>query len=158
MPGAESLHCFAHLGEDIEAVIPYLNADLGGSSFVRNPPSVTFKVYGKLITVHPMMIAVNALQDEDEAEKILQWLKTAINETWDRRDEITPKYEGESRPVLLEILKLLPKTNCRECNEATCMVFAARVAEGLKDQNSCPHLESEKKTELDKYLSQFNFE
>jgi ArsR family metal-binding transcriptional regulator len=158
MPGAESIHCVAHLGEDIEGVIPYLNAELGGTSFTKDPLSVTFKVHGKLITIHPMKVAINELKDENEAEKILQWLKNAINKTWERRNEIEPIYEGERKPVLLEILKLLPKTNCLECNEPTCMVFAARVAEGVKNQNGCPYLESENKTKLEGYLSQFNFE
>jgi CO dehydrogenase/acetyl-CoA synthase gamma subunit (corrinoid Fe-S protein) len=26
-----------------------------------------------------------------------------------------------------EVLKLLPKTNCKECGEPTCMVFATKV-------------------------------
>jgi hypothetical protein len=52
MPSAESLHCFAHLGENIQKVLPYLNAELGGSTYTKDPPSITFKVHGKLITVH----------------------------------------------------------------------------------------------------------
>ncbi|MBU0989479.1 MAG: Fe-S cluster protein, partial [Proteobacteria bacterium] len=67
-------------------------------------------------------------------------------------------YKSTSKPVILEILKLLPKTNCRECREPTCLVFATRVAEGAKDQNDCPILESENRKKLMEYLSQFNFE
>ena len=65
---ARSLHCFAHLHQDISEGIPCLNAELEGDAFTREPPSVTFKAHGKLITVHPDKIAVNALQDEEEAE------------------------------------------------------------------------------------------
>ena len=158
MPGAESVHCFAHLAEDIQNVLPYLNAELGGSSFTKDPASVTFKVHGKLISVHPRKIAINALKDENEAEKILFWLKDVINDTWARRNEIEPSFESARQPVLLEILRLLPKSNCRECNEPTCMVFAARVVEGIKDQNGCPQLDPENRNKLEKYLSQFHFE
>ncbi|MBW2711975.1 MAG: Fe-S cluster protein, partial [Deltaproteobacteria bacterium] len=28
--------------------------------------------------------------------------------------------------------KLLPKTNCKECGQSTCMVFATQIAEGAK--------------------------
>ena len=52
MPSAESFHCFAHLEENIRKVLPYLDADHGGYSYTKEPPSVTFKVHGKLITVH----------------------------------------------------------------------------------------------------------
>ena len=138
MPGAHSIHCYAYLNEDVSAVLPYLNTILGGTSYTREPPSVTFKVQGKLITVHALKIAVNALKDEDEADKILQWLQKEINTAWEDHDTIEPSFDSARKPVLIEILKLLPKTNCKKCNEPTCMVFAVRAMEGIKDQNDCP--------------------
>jgi len=87
----------------------------GGFEYFKEPPAVTFRIHGKIITVHPREIAVNALKDEEEADKILQWLQREINDAWEKRDDIKPKYEGLPKPKLLEILKLLPKTNCREC-------------------------------------------
>jgi hypothetical protein len=36
---------------------------------------VTFKMHGKLLAVHSRKIAVNALKDEMEARKIVEWLK-----------------------------------------------------------------------------------
>ncbi|HUV51072.1 MAG TPA: (Fe-S)-binding protein [Anaerolineae bacterium] len=158
MPDAKSIRCYAHLDEDIKKVLPFLNAELGGDSYTLDPPSVTFKVHGKLITVHPKKIAINALKDESEADKILSWLQREINDVWDRHDEIEPSYKSASKPVILEILKLLPKTNCRECREATCLVFATRVAEGAKDENDCPILVAENRKRLMEYLSQFDFE
>jgi hypothetical protein len=44
---------------------------------------------------------------------------------------------------VLDILKLLDKSNCRECGEPTCMAFAACVHQGDKDLASCPHLAPE---------------
>ncbi len=158
MPGAQSLHCYAHLNEDIGKVIPYLNAVLGGSSFTMDPPSVSFKVQGKLISVHPDKIAVNALKDETEAAKIVDWLMTEINAAWQDRENIQPRFESAPQPTLVDILKLLPKTNCNECNEPTCMVFATKVMEGVKDQDDCPALESDHKAKLKAYLSRFNFD
>ena len=43
----------------------------------------------------------------------------------------------------MEIFKLLDKSNCRECNEATCLAFAAAVFKGEKQLAECPSLESE---------------
>ena len=40
------------------------------------------------------------------------------------------------------ILKLLNKSNCRECNEPTCLAFAAAVFKGQKQLDQCPHLDS----------------
>jgi ArsR family metal-binding transcriptional regulator len=157
-PSFQSLHCVAYLDEDIKAVLPYLNARLGGDEYYREPPAVTFRPQGKLITVHPRQIAVNALRDEEEADKILEWLKREINEAWEKRAEIEPSYESAPKPKLLEILKLLPKTNCGLCGEPTCMVFAARTAEGVKGPEDCPPLTGEGRAGLQDYLSRFRRE
>lgn len=57
-PGFESLHCIAYLENDIKEVLPYINAELGGFQYTKDPPSVTFKLHGKLITVHSDKIAI----------------------------------------------------------------------------------------------------
>lgn len=156
-PGAMLVHCFAHLAQDVSAALPYLNTVLGGFEYTPDPPSVTFKVQGKLITVHGRKIAVNALKDEEEARKIIEWLKREINDAWNRREQIEPSYKAAPRPKLIEILKLLPKTNCKACGEPTCMVFAARLTEGAKDSQSCPELKPEARQALNDYLGQFHF-
>jgi ArsR family metal-binding transcriptional regulator len=157
-PSFQSLHCIAELDQDVGEVLPYLNAELGGFEYFKDPPAVTFRTQGKIITVHPRRIAVNALKDEEEAEKILQWLKSEINETWEKRGGIEPSYEGMPKPKVLEILKLLPKTNCRRCGEPTCMVFAVRVAEGVKGDEDCPPMLEEKRETLRAYISRFKLD
>ena len=157
-PNFTSLHCFAHLDQDVGEVIPYLNTDLGGFQCSREPPSVTFQIRGRLITVHPRKIAINALKDVEEADKILDWLKRQINETWERRENIRPSFEPAPRPLLIEILKHLPKTNCQECGQPTCMVFANRLAGGIGDINSCTAIESLHREKLEAYLSRFNLD
>ena len=157
-PGFESVHCIAHLDQDISTALPYLNAVLGGFEYLENPPAVAFRAQGKLITVQGRQIAVNALKDETEADKILQWLKREINAAWENRDSIEPNYEGAPKPKLIEILKLLPKTNCKECGEPTCMVFAARMAEGVKGPEDCPSVGAENKQRLEEYMRQFTFD
>ena len=156
MPGAETVNCFAHLDEDVSAVLPYLNSVLGGFDNVQDPPSVTFKVHGKLITVQGRRIAVNALKDEAEARKIVEWLKREINDAWENRERIVPSFKGAPRPQLIEILKLLPKTNCRQCGEETCLVFAARIAEGAKGAEACPPLDSARRRRIEGYMNRFN--
>lgn len=154
----QSLHCIAHLDEDIGAVLPYLNAVLGGDSYIKEPPSVTFKSQGKLITVHSRKIAVNALRDEVEARHIIEWFRKEINEAWENRETIVPKYDGKAKPHLLEIYKLLPKSNCRKCGQPTCMMFSSLATEGIKGYEDCPELGQENKGKLNDYLSQFRFD
>ena len=154
----QSLHCIAHLEEDVSEALPYLNAVLGGDIYIKDPPSVTFKTQGKLITVHGDKIAVNALRDEAEARHILEWLKKEINDAWENRHSITPKYDGKGRPHILDIYKLLPKTNCRKCGQPSCMMFASLATEGIKGHDDCPELTREGAEKLKRYLSQFQFD
>lgn len=48
----------------------------------------------------------------------------------------------------LQIYKLLPKTNCGDCNFPTCMAFAMQVATKKVSIDKCPHLSEEAKAEL----------
>ncbi|MDR2572664.1 MAG: acetyl-CoA decarbonylase/synthase complex subunit gamma [Oscillospiraceae bacterium] len=43
----------------------------------------------------------------------------------------------------LDIFKLTPKTNCKECGNATCMAFSMKVAQGAIELSKCPHLSDE---------------
>ncbi len=43
----------------------------------------------------------------------------------------------------MEIYKLLPQTNCRDCNEKTCLAFAVAVFKGRKPLDQCPHVAPE---------------
>ncbi|OGP61946.1 MAG: Fe-S cluster protein [Deltaproteobacteria bacterium RBG_13_49_15] len=157
-PSFESVHCMAHLNEDVSAALPYLNTVLGGTQYFNDPPEVMFHHNGKIIKVSGREIAINALKDEQEADRILEWLKTEINQAWDLRADITPCYAGKTKPKVFEVLRLLPKTNCQKCGLPTCMVFAVQVVEGGKEAASCPELNKENRIKLSDYLAGFDFD
>jgi len=48
----------------------------------------------------------------------------------------------------IEIFKLLPKTNCKECGEPTCLAFAMKLAAGKAELSACPHVSDEAKEKL----------
>ncbi|MDD6188553.1 MAG: acetyl-CoA decarbonylase/synthase complex subunit gamma [Clostridiales bacterium] len=43
----------------------------------------------------------------------------------------------------IDIFKLTPKTNCKECGNPTCMAFSMKVASGAVEITKCPHLSDE---------------
>jgi len=49
----------------------------------------------------------------------------------------------------LDIYKLLPKTNCRECGFATCLAFAMQLAKKAVGIDKCPHLTVSVKEKLE---------
>ncbi len=153
----QSLHCIAHLDQNIGEALPYLNAVLGADTYIKDPPSATFKLYGKLITVHGDKIAVNALRDEAEAHHIIEWLKEQVNDAWEKRETIIPKYDGRSVPDLLTIYRMLPRTNCKQCGQPTCMMFCSLATHGALGADDCQDISKENKVKLASYLSKFRF-
>lgn len=48
----------------------------------------------------------------------------------------------------IQIYKLLPKTNCKECGVPTCLAFAMALAAGKAELAACPHVSDAAKAEL----------
>ncbi len=49
----------------------------------------------------------------------------------------------------LEIYKLLPQTNCKECGFPTCLAFAMKLAAKQAELKSCPYVSEEAKAKLE---------
>ena len=43
----------------------------------------------------------------------------------------------------LDIFKLSPKKNCKECGSPTCMAFCMKVAQGAVSLDKCPYFSEE---------------
>ena len=48
----------------------------------------------------------------------------------------------------IQIFKLLPKTNCKECGVPTCLAFAMNLASGKGELDSCPYVSEEARAQL----------
>jgi acetyl-CoA decarbonylase/synthase complex subunit gamma len=48
----------------------------------------------------------------------------------------------------IEIYKLLPKTNCKDCGFPTCMAFALKLAAKQVELSACPHVSEEAQAQL----------
>src|SRR5512138_3243383 len=49
----------------------------------------------------------------------------------------------------LEIYKLLPKTNCKECGFPTCLAFGLKLAAKGVELSACPYVSEEAKAALE---------
>ena len=52
-------------------------------------------------------------------------------------------------PSGIEIYKLLPKTNCKDCGFPTCLAFAMKLSQQGVELSACPHVSEESKQALD---------
>ena len=48
----------------------------------------------------------------------------------------------------LDIFKLSPKKNCKECGSPTCMAFCMKVAQGAVSIDKCPYFSEDAKASL----------
>ncbi len=158
----EVLHSIATFDADISPAFPYINAELGGWDYDQTNQVLLLKLAdGKWITLHPQKIAIRGARDIKESEALLKWIQGQINDIYERREEIEPRYTSQAGLKIMEILKLLPLTNCKLCGYATCMAYAAALREGEISLQDCPPLQEEKYREkqekLQNYLENFGW-
>jgi ArsR family metal-binding transcriptional regulator len=158
----EVLHAIATFTVDISPAFPYVNAELGGWDYDQTNQVLLLKLSdGKWITLHPQKIAIRGARDMEEAKALLAWIQAQINDIYARREAITPRYVSQAGLKVMEILKLLPMTNCKACGYAACMAYAAALREGEISLNDCPPLWEEKYREkrekLQAYLESFGW-
>jgi ArsR family metal-binding transcriptional regulator len=153
----ERLHSLATLADDISPAFPYLNAELGGWDYDRKNQVLLLKLSaGKWITLHAKEIAIRGARDIEESKALLEWITAQINDIYSRRDVIEPRYTSQASLKVIEILKLLPMTNCKVCGYATCMAYATALREGEITLPDCLPLAEEiyreKREKLQTYL------
>jgi len=142
-PSSQKVNALADLSEDISEVLPYLNTVLKGLQYHPEDKFLTVKRKGHVITFWPQQIAVTKLEDEKEAGEVIEELKEIVNETYANRDHIKPTYTSRSIPRPLDIFKLLPGKNCKECGEPTCLAFALKLINDEVEWKQCPLLLTE---------------
>jgi ArsR family metal-binding transcriptional regulator len=158
----ETLHAIATFTADISPAFPYVNAELGGWDYDQTNQVLLIKLSdGKWITLHPQKIAIRGARDLAEAKALLAWIQAQINDIYARREDITPRNVSQAGLKVMEILKLLPMTNCKACGYAACMAYAAALREGEIRLEDCPPLWEEKfrekRQKLQAYLQSFGW-
>lgn len=115
------------IGRDFSGIFPYIKGYLKKGIYLNDPPSFTFKREGKNITLYRDSIAITKLADEREVVEVLNHVSSVILEVMRDKDKIKPDYSTSRNISPLVIYKLLPKTNCRQCGEETCLAFIMKL-------------------------------
>ncbi len=152
-PGKPPFVATLVLASDIHEVFPYLNRKLRAVGFVSNPPGMIVKKNGRQIALESNKITISNIGDESEALDVSNWLVEVINDVWNERDAIEAKFDSFKELQVVDILARLPKTNCGDCGEPSCMAFAVKLIKGHKEIQDCFGLVGEKGTELEKYFN-----
>jgi len=130
----------AGLGDDISEVLPYLNAIVKNAVYTPEVQNLNFKIDTGAISLMPREIIVGQVTCEEDGVKALDYVKKLINDTWERRTNISPIYERREEIKARDILDFLPKTNCRDCGLPTCFAFGVALLKGQKRLPDCSAL------------------
>jgi ArsR family metal-binding transcriptional regulator len=133
----KKIRLIAHIEGDLGPVLPYLNAVLPQASYAPTANTLTYMDSYRMIALYPGRITIAKADEIVDAWLTLERIRLLASQTWNDRDRIVPSFETRKRPPALEIFKRLPRTNCRQCGEPTCLAFALRVWKGETSARSC---------------------
>lgn len=140
LPESVELNALVQLQDDISSVFPYLNAEVRRCNYNHEAKLLDFMYQGHIITIEPLHMKVTGLKDENQAKQVIEYIMNLVNGTWDRRESIEPIFEYVRPATPLQLLALLPKTNCGKCEEPTCLAFALKVINEQKTLEGCTEL------------------
>lgn len=126
----KKLRIVAHISGDLTEVFPFMNAVISNAFYNKNGPTFTLMDGHRIIALYPHRIAIAKTDDIVDTWRILEFLRIRANECWRDRAGIIPDYTLHKKPPALEIYYRLPRVNCGECGEKTCMAFTLKLWSG----------------------------
>ena len=141
-PGASWWGVKIKIENDISEVFPYMNAELNEVDYNHSAKILVWNGDdGLKYAFRSNEIAVAPVEDRAGAQSMCDSIVGMVNDIWSRKVNIEPSIKGKAPPPsMLQLLKLLPKTNCKDCGCATCMAFAAELIKKQAELLGGPHL------------------
>lgn len=126
------------LDADVSDLFPYLNAAAEEAVYFDKPHFIRFRYEGHCCALYADGGAAAPFADRGEALEFMERLIAFLNETYRRKETIEPNYRRRRPVAVLDIFRLLPRTNCRECGFATCLAFASALSRHEAVPEWCP--------------------
>ena len=127
----------------LDEALPYLAALPNVIGFNPEALTLTFRRPRGFMTLYPSRVSITQVQDAEEGLELFAILTEAINATWENRAALKPVRTRKKPPGHLDIYALLPQTNCKQCDEATCLAFAVALITGKRILDECTPLQTE---------------
>lgn len=126
--------------ESVEQLFPLINAVIKGARYFRRPDYIRFCHGERLCVLYGHEGAFTPVADYAEAVEFLGQLLDFLQRMRERSHEIVPDHRLSIQASPLDILRLLPKSNCQDCGYLTCLAYAAALARQQTSPATCPHL------------------
>ena len=130
------------LDRDVSSLFPFINAELDDALYYENPAYVRFLFDGFRCFLYPDTAAVHFFESRAAAKEFIPGFMDFLNAVHARKKDIKPNHNQIRQIPVTDILKILPKNNCKRCGYPTCMAFAADMARGRAIADKCPDLAS----------------
>jgi ArsR family metal-binding transcriptional regulator len=149
---SKTLPCLAEPGriivignpsQPLADVIPYLATLPGIIAWNPEALTLTFRRPHGFMTLYTDKVYITQVVDTAEGLALFAALKDAINAVWEKRAELMAVTTKKRAPRYLDIWELLPRTNCKQCGEVTCLAFAVAVVQQKRSLPECPSLQSD---------------
>lgn len=141
-PGSGRWGVLVNLPADISAVFPYLNAVFDDTIYDHQSQILIVREKNQAYAFRPDEIRISRTEDPSHAHQVVTEIVAKVNRIWQERDRITPRFTDKKRVTVIDIFKLLPKTNCKKCGHLTCLAYAAELRQGTAQLEECPYLAS----------------
>ncbi|UCD33428.1 MAG: hypothetical protein JSV38_06050 [Desulfobacterales bacterium] len=135
-----SMGAYFKIDHDVSELLPYINATYPDAKFYEQPEHVQFTLGGIRCTLYPKDVIAAPFSDEDQALQFVKNLIDVLNGLYLNKNSLKPDYKKFSPVSVLDLYKLVPQTNCKECEYMTCMAFSAALSKGETTPDQCPHL------------------
>jgi ArsR family metal-binding transcriptional regulator len=148
----KTLPCLAEPGKiiiigtpsrSLDDVLPYLATLPGVIAWNPHTLTLTFRRQPGFMTLDPEKVYITQVKNTEEGLALLDALKDAVNAVWEKRAELVAVTAQKSAPRHLDIWELLPRTNCKQCGEATCLAFAVALLQEKRTLEECALIRSD---------------
>jgi DNA-binding CsgD family transcriptional regulator/ArsR family metal-binding transcriptional regulator len=129
-----------HFESDISSLFPYINAISETAQLYEKPSMIRFVYQDMICVLYPERCIFSPVRDREHARIFIEELTTYLKQIRAQRETIKPKHTVFQNASVLEILKLLPQSNCQECGFTTCTAFAAMLGQQQTIPARCPHM------------------
>lgn len=124
----DTVNAIVDLTDDVSEVLPFLASVTGVCTYDDRIKVLMLNRGGHRVVIYPRRITITRLNDRQEATRVADELKDLINSTYENKQNVVPCYRKGGEVRVLDVMRLLPGTNCRECGQPTCTAFAAKLA------------------------------
>jgi len=147
-PGSARYGILINTPNDISPVFPYLNAVWENASYDHANEILILRERDQAYAFRAHEIRIAPASNPVKPGQLADEIVGRINGVWQKRSEITPRFTERKQAKVIDIYKLLPKTNCRQCGYPTCLAFAAALRSGEARLEQCLPLLAEQKEKL----------